>query len=189
MKRYNLNKVMKVLAEEQRTGTLICVSEDNVCGTIYVVDGKPRAARCRNFRGKEAMLVIDEKLVTALKFHNNLNMLKSESLTIDDEAPMFRERQIPTTDDMMEAEFKSVLDIASVAVSEDESRFSKIELTDEIRKIMATELVDFLGPVSEMVVSDLDDGLSVQDALNQITEEIGDMDSALDFISKIKSSI
>ncbi len=189
MKTYKLNKALGMLAAEQRTGTLVCVGQDNFLGRVYIVDGKPRAARCRNVRGKEALLLIDEKLLTALKFHNNLNLLSSESETIDSEAVPNQYRRAGDAGARMEADFKSVLDIASVAATEDDSRLSKMDLDERIRGLMSTELVNFLGPIADMVVSDLDDGLSVQDALNLIADEIGDMDSALEFVSRIKSSI
>jgi hypothetical protein len=189
MKMYKLNKALNMLAREERTGTLVCVGEDNFLGRVYVVDGKPRAARCRKVRGREALLLIDEKLLTALKFHNNLNLLKSESEAIDNAAMPNQYRRTGDTGARMAADFKSVIDIASVAEVDDDSSLSRIVLDDGIRSMMARELVNFLGPLAEMVVSDLDDGLNLQDALNLIADEIGDMDSALEFVSIVKSSI
>ena len=189
MKMYKLNKALSMLAKEHRTGTLVCVGEDNFLGRVYIVEGQPRAARCRNVRGREALLLIDEKLLTALKFHNNLNLLQSESEDIGNEPISSHYRRAGETGARMAADFKSVIDIASVASAEDDTQLSRIVLDDRIRSMMARELVNFLGPLAEMVVSDLDDGLILQDALNLIADEIGDMDSALEFVNLIKSNI
>ena len=79
MPKHKLSNVLKRLGEEQRTGTLLCVGEDNVMGRVYLIQGKPRAARCRNLQGKEALLRINEKLLVSLKFHKDVNLVKSQA--------------------------------------------------------------------------------------------------------------
>ncbi len=192
MKKYKLSSVLKRLQEEQRSGTLLCVGEDNVMGRIYFVEGKPRAARCRNFQGKDALLRINENLLVSLKFHKDVNLVKSQSAINIVEDPAARdttESTEPATDDVSAIEFKSMLDIAALTgIDEDTTRLD-VKLTDESRRILAEELVEFLGPVAQMIVSDLDDEISIRDALNLLAQEIGDMDSAIQFVEKIKLEI
>jgi len=192
MKKYKLSSVLKRLLEEQRSGTLLCVGEDNVMGRIYFVEGKPRAARCRNFQGKEALLRINENLLLSLKFHKDVNLVKSQSainIVEDPAASDTTESTEPATDDVSAIEFKSMLDIAALtSIDEDTTRLD-IKLTDESRRILAEELVEFLGPVAQMIVSDLDDEISMRDTLNLLAQEIGDMDSAIQFVEKIKLKI
>ena len=192
MKKYKLSSVLKRLQEEQRSGTLLCVGEDNVMGRIYFVEGKPRAARCRNFQGKEALLRINENLLVSLKFHKDVNLVKSQSainIVEDPAASDTTESTEPATDDVSAIEFKSMLDIAALTgIDEDTTRLD-VKLTDESRRILAEELVEFLGPVAQMIVSDLDDEISIRDALNLLAQEIGDMDSAIQFVEKIKLEI
>jgi hypothetical protein len=192
MKKYKLSSVLKRLQEEQRSGTLLCVGEDNVMGRIYFVEGKPRAARCRNFQGKDALLRINENLLVSLKFHKDVNLVKSQSAINIVEDPAARdttESTEPATDDVSAIEFKSMLDIAALTgIDEDTTRLD-VKLTDESRRILAEELVEFLGPVAQMIVSDLDGEISIRDALNLLAQEIGDMDSAIQFVEKIKLEI
>ena len=192
MKKYKLSSVLKRLQEEQRSGTLLCVGEDNVMGRIYFVEGKPRAARCRNFQGKDALLRINENLLVSLKFHKDVNLVKSQSainIVEDPAASDTTESTEPATDDVSAIEFKSMLDIAALTgIDEDTTRLD-VKLTDESRRILAEELVEFLGPVAQMIVSDLDDEISIRDALNLLAQEIGDMDSAIQFVEKIKLEI
>jgi hypothetical protein len=95
----------------------------------------------------------------------------------------------PATDDVSAIEFKSMLDIAALTgIDEDTTRLD-VKLTDESRRILAEELVEFLGPVAQMIVSDLDGEISIRDALNLLAQEIGDMDSAIQFVEKIKLEI
>jgi len=192
MKKYKLGSVLKRLLDEQRSGTLLCVGEDNVMGRIYFVEGKPRAARCRNFQDKDALLRINENLLVSLKFHKDVNLVKSQSAidAVEDPAASdTTESTEPATDDVSAIEFKSMLDIAALtSIDEDTTRLD-VKLTDESRRILAEELVEFLGPVAQMIVSDLDDEISIRDALNLLAQEIGDMDSAIQFVEKIKLKI
>ncbi len=192
MKKYKLGSVLKRLLDEQRSGTLLCVGEDNVMGRIYFVEGKPRAARCRNFQGKDALLRINENLLVSLKFHKDVNLVKSQSAldaVEDPAASNTTESTEPATDDVSAIEFKSMLDIAALtSIDEDTTRLD-VKLTDESRRILAEELVEFLGPVAQMIVSDLEDEISVRDALNLLAHEIGDMDSAIQFVERVKLKI
>lgn len=189
MKKYKLSSVLKRLLEEQRSGTLLCVGEDNVMGRIYFVEGKPRAARCRNFQGKDALLRINENLLVSLKFHKDVNLVKSQSAIDAIEDPAASDTTEATNTDVSAIEFKSMLDIAALTgIDEDTTRLD-VELSGESRQLLAEELVEFLGPVAQMIVSDLEDGISIRDALNILSQEIGDMDSAIQFVEKIKLKI
>ena len=190
MNKHKLSSVLKRLGEEQRTGTLLCVGEDNVMGRVYLIEGKPRAARCRSLQGKEALLRINEKLLVSLKFHKDVNLVNSQTSMDTVEEPVTSDTTEITTDEPVTAdEFKSALDIAALTDIEDDTTRLDIQLTDESRKILTEELIEFIGPVAQMIVSDLEDNISVREALNMLAEEIGDMDSAIQFIEKIKPQI
>jgi len=54
-----------------------------------------------------------------------------------------------------------MLDIAALtSIDEDTTRLD-VKLTDESRRVLAEELVEFPGPVAQMIVSDLDDEIIV----------------------------
>jgi hypothetical protein len=115
--------------------------------------------------------------------------VKSKSAIDTVEDPAASDTTEPVTDDVSAIEFKSMLDIAALtSIDEDATRLD-VELTGEHRQLLAEELVEFLGPVAQMIVSDLESEISIRDALNILAQEIGDMDSAIQFVEKIKLKI
>ena len=186
MKKYQLSSVLKQLAKEQRTGTLMSVNEDNILGRIYLINGKPKAARCRNLQGKEALNHINDKLQVSLKFHKEVNLVNSQSVIDTNDSPDSGKFTDPVTDNVTTEEFISSLDITELTDSQFNENRLDLELTSANREILSAELVEYLGPVAQMIVSDLEDGISLRSALNVIAHEIGDMDTAIQFIEKVK---
>jgi hypothetical protein len=181
-KKYKLSAVLKSLAEEKRTGTLICIGEDNVQGRILFRQGRPISARCRNFQGNEAIKRINEHRLVSLRFHRHKNYVALEDetdMTDLSEDTVQQEEQV-TSDD-----YKSLVDITSLTQLDDDE-IMQAPLTTEIKVMIGEELTEYLGPVAEMFVADLQPGISLKDALNSLCRDIGDVDASIEFVNKVK---
>jgi hypothetical protein len=182
-KKYKLSSVLKKLVEEQRTGTLICIGDDNVQGRILMREGRLLSARCRNLQGKEALNRINEHRLVSLKFHTNQNFV-----TLEDQTDM---TDIQVSDDPVGAQAPpggSLADVSTLAQLDDD-RTLQAPLTAELQGIIAEELAEYLGPVAEMFVTDLEPGISLIDALDSLSRDIGDADAGIEFINKVKERI
>ncbi len=148
-----------------------------------------REAGDRNHLGKSALMEISQHLLVSLKFHNDVNLVKSPSAigTLRDSA--INDGIRLTGGEVTASEFKSALDVAALTNSEGEGSQLDIPLSRETRDILANELTEFIGPVAHMVVHDLKQTISLKDALGALAHEIGDMDSAIQFVEKIKKTI
>ncbi len=186
MKKYKLSSVLKQLETEQRTGTLMSVNEDNILGRIYVVNGKPRAARCRNIQGQEALNQINDKLQVSVKFHQEVNLVNSQSVIDTNKDSVAAESAFSNDENVSVEEFNSAFDITELTDNKFAHGLLERELTPAIREVLATELVEHLGPLAQIIVSDLEDGISVREALNSLSQEIGDMDAAIKFIEELQ---
>jgi len=184
-KKFKLSSVLKRLAEEKRTGTLICIGEDNVQGRILLRQGRPVSARCRNFQGSEALNRINEHRLVSLKFHKNQNFVTLEDETDMTAAPASDES---SNEQVSPAEFDSLVDISSLAQLEDD-RTMQAPITAEMQTIIAEELTEYLGPLAEMFVADLQPGTRLIDALNGLSRDIGDVDASIEFVNKVKERI
>jgi hypothetical protein len=179
-KKYKLSAVLKSLAEEKRTGTLICIGEDNVQGRILLREGRPVSARCRNFQGTEALHRINQHRLVSLKFHKDQNFVTLEDETDMTITPASEES---TSEQVSAAEYNALVDISSLAQLEDDKTL-QTPLTAEIQSIVAEELTEYLGPLAEMFVADLQPGISLLDALDSLSRDIGDIDASVEFVNK-----
>lgn len=184
-KKYRLSAVLKSLAEDKRTGTLICIGEDNVQGRILLREGRPVSARCRKFQGTEAINRINQNFLVSLKFHKNQNFVNLENETDMTDISVSGE---PSGDQVSPDEYNSLVDISSLAQLEDDKKL-QAPLTVKTQAIVAEELTEYLGPLAEMFVSDLQPGISVLDALNSLSRDIGDVDASIEFVNKVKERI
>ncbi len=189
MKKYKLSSVLRRLQTDQHTGTLMSVGEDNVLGRIYLVKGKLKAARCRNLQGKDAVIRINEKFLVSVKFHKNANLVNSQSAIGDNDDTEPDDATDPDSIDISSREYQSAIGITALVDDEDDDESLDKPLTPEIRSILAQELIEYLGPVAPMFVSDLEQEISVGEALNVLAVEIGDMDAAIEFIDKVKPKV
>jgi len=181
-KKYKLSSVLKSLARDKRTGTLICIGEDTVQGRIYMLEGRLVSARCRNFQGKAAIDRINQNLLVSLKFHKNNNLV-----TLEDDADITEQNE-PADKPVSEDEFKSLVDISSLA-QDAEDKSLEAPLTAAIKDVIIEELTESLGPVAEMFVSDLDKDITLLSALNMLAREIDDLDAGIEFINNVKARI
>jgi len=193
-KKYKLSVVLRSLAREKRTGTLICVGEDNVQGRMYLHEGRLVSARCRNLQGREAIDRINQTLLVTLKFHKNKNLvdLRDESnitnITERTDLTDHSNFNEPVAERVSQDEFNSLVDISSLAQVQDDITL-EVPLTDKIKNIIVDELTEHLGPVAGIFVSELEDGIRVIDALNILSQEIGDMDAGIEFVNKVRERI
>jgi hypothetical protein len=190
-KKYKLSVVLRSLAREKRTGTLISVGEDNVQGRIYLYEGRPVSARCRNFKAREAVERINQNLLVSLKFHRDDNLvdLRDEtSITETTDLSDISRINEPVAGQVSEDEFKSLVDISSLAQVQDDKTL-EIPLSAEIKNIIIEELTEHLGPVAGIFVSDLEDGIKLIEGLNILSREIGDMDAGIEFVNKVIARI
>ncbi len=191
---YKLGTVLKRLEKDLRTGTLICVGEDNVQGRIYFQKGRPVSAKSRNLQGKKALERINQHFLVSLKFHGNANLVdyKDEediagiTFTNDPDAQNRIEETEPQQ--VSEDEYKSLVDISTLTEIQEDPLLDA-PVTAETKKIIVAELVEYLGPVASIFVADLDDDIRLIDALNILAREIGDMDAGIDFFNKVKEKL
>jgi hypothetical protein len=184
-KKYRLSTVLKSLAEEKRTGTLICIGDDNIQGRILLREGRPISARCRNLQGKEALIRINQHRLVSLKFHKNQNFV-----TLEDETDMTETSATADShsEQVSPVEYQSLVDISSLAQLEDDKTL-QTPLTAELQTMIAEELTEYLGPLADMFVADLQPGISLIDALDSLSRDIGDVDASIEFVNKVKERI
>jgi hypothetical protein len=184
-KKYKLSSVLRKLAQEKRTGTLICIGEDTVQGRIFLRGGRPVSARCRNLQGREALNRINQTLVASLKFHRDQNLV-----TLDEEEDItdLTMPGDPPQEQVSSGEFNSLVDVSSLAQLEEDQSLQK-PLTAEMQSVIAEELTEYLGPLAEVFVSDLDPGISILDALNSLCHDIDDVDASLEFVNKVREKL
>lgn len=189
--KYKLSVVLRSLARKKRTGTLFCVGEDNIQGRIYLHEGRPMSARCRNLQGKEALDRINQNLLVTLKFHKNSNLVdlrEETNITERTDLTDFPKINEPVADQVTQDEFNSLVDISSLAQVQDDLTLD-VPLSEEIKNIIIDELAEHMGPVAGIFVSELEDGIRVIDALNALSQEIGDMDAGIEFVNKVRERI
>jgi hypothetical protein len=188
MSQHNLGSVLKRLETDQRTGSLVCVGEDSVFGRVYLVDGKPRVARCSHLQGKEALLQLNGAQLVSIKFYKDINLIKSSSDDAGIEGFDAGDVEAEAVD-LSSSEIESVTDLEVVTQGIDQEPFAGKKLSDQVREVLVEELVEFVGPVSQMMVSGLEDDISLVDALKLLAGEIGDKDMARLFVEKVKQKI
>ncbi len=181
-KKYQLSVVLKSLAEKERTGTLICIGDDNVQGRILFRQGRPVSARCRNLQGNDALRRINEHPLVSLKFYKRKNYVALEDET--DMTDLSKDTG-PQDEQVTSDDYHSLVDVTSLTQLDDDE-IMLAPLTTEMRIIIGEELTEHLGPVAEMFVSDLEPGISLKDALNRLSRDIGDVDAGIEFVNKVK---
>ena len=184
-KKYRLGSVLRRLAQEKRTGTLICIGEDTVQGRIFLRDGRPVSARCRNFQKREALSRINQTLLVSLKFHRDANLVTLE----EEEDGTDLSIPVGSPGDRVSAgDFNALVDISSLAQLEGDPRLQG-PLTPDLQFLIAAELTEYLGPLAEIFVYDLPPGISLIEALNSLAQDIGDVDSSLQFVNAVREKI
>jgi hypothetical protein len=185
MSQVKFASVLKRIELDQNTGTLVCVGEDNLFGRVYLVDGKPRVARCGNSQGPEAMQLMIEGTLVSAKFHDGAKLIKSDS--DDDGIDGFSAGDAdPVADDLGNDGAMSASEIDSLTDTTETDPKLLQKLSDPVREIMAQELVEYVGPVAQMIVSGLEQDIRVMDALKVLAFEIGDRDMARQYVENVR---
>lgn len=55
--------------------------------------------------------------------------------------------------------------------------------------MIAEELTEYLGPLADLFVSELQPGISLARALKNLATDIGDIDASIEFINKVKERL
>lgn len=186
-KKYKLGSLLSKLAKESRSGTLLCVNEGSVQGRIFLQDGRPVMARCRNLRGNAAVELIQQYLLVSFKFYTDQNLvtLDNDEKDITDTA---HKDSSPEDPEISQAEYESLLDVSALAQLGDDKKL-EAPMTEETRNILMEELAEHIGPLSGILVSELEDGIRITDALNRLAHEIDDVDEAIEFAEKVKARV
>lgn len=155
------NQILDVISQylaSEKTGTIMAVFDDNSLGRFYVVSGVLATARYRNKEGREAVNVAKSVGVTTAKFHENADLVRSADLIDGIAVP-----SAPTN---------------AVPVRQPEGP----QLTNVMRAGIGELLMEYIGPVAPLVISDLPEHVDVESALDQLAGEIEDPKSAADFV-------
>ncbi|MCP4487660.1 MAG: hypothetical protein GY820_10145 [Gammaproteobacteria bacterium] len=191
-KRYKLSAVLAKLVSEKRTGTLICVNEHNLQGRIFVEAGKVLMARCRSDEGKDALEIIQKHPLTLLKFHTGKNLVsideEEKKSTARTEGKEIKEVNSTTENGESEAVFESLLDAMSSGQLQDDDRF-KEPITAGVREVLTEELAEQLGPLADILVSELPDGTILSEAINILSHGIDDLDLTMAFVESVKERV
>jgi hypothetical protein len=94
----------------------------------------------------------------------------------------------PVVERVFQDNFNSLVDISSLAQVQDDITLD-VPLSEEFKNIIIDELADHLGPVAGIFVSELEEGIRLIDALNILSQEIGDMDVGIEFVNKVRERI
>ena len=184
MSEQNLGSVLKRLEIDQSTGSLVCVGQDNAFARVYLVDGKPRAARCRDLQGREALVQLSAIPLQSAKFHDGINLIKSDvedegigDFSAGDDAPAAA---------AVESGSGAAIDVLA---DSDDTALRNQKLNAAHREVIAEELIEYVGPVAQMVVGGLGDNISVAEALKLLVLEIDDRDLARQFVDRVRQKI
>lgn len=177
--------VLKRLERDGSTGTLVCVGEDSMFGRVYLVDGKPRAARCRHLEGKEALVQLDEASLTSTKFYSNANLIKANLDDADIQGFEIAASEAVAAD-VGEVEITADSEIDALIDNTDNRSQSRQTITAPARAVLVEELTEYVGPVAEMVVSGLGENVSLAEAIKLAASEIGDPELAKQFAEKVR---
>ncbi|MCP3688351.1 MAG: hypothetical protein GY784_08050 [Gammaproteobacteria bacterium] len=187
-KKYTLGTALARLSSEKLTGTLICVNEQHLQGRIFVKAGRVLMARCHNHEGRDAIEVIQKYPLTTLKFHNNKNLVLLEA----------EEQQSTTTTKVKEVRaskenqgIKTDSRLLPDALSMAQLQNDKFEepLTAEIREILTEELAEQMGPMADVLVSELPSGINLSAAITTLSHDIDDLDLTLALVEALNVRI
>ena len=188
MSDYEFASVLKRLQVDQRTGSLVCVGNESVFGRVYVVGGSPRVARCQDREGMEAMQQLNASQLISAKFYDNVDLIRSKSEDAD--IANFRVGdQVAASDHVGLEESAATSGINALPDVAGNDSLGQKKLSGPVRKILSEELIDYVGPVAQVVVEGLDDNTTLADALRLLALEIGDKDLAKEFVEKVRPKI
>jgi hypothetical protein len=152
-----LDVISQYLASEQ-TGTIMAVFEDNSLGRFYVVSGVLATARYRNKEGREAVNVAKSVVVTTARFHENADLVRSGELIDGIALPQVASEKLPSSQPVGP------------------------QLTNVMKAGVVDLLMEYVGPVAPLIMSDLPDAIDIESALDQLASEIDDAKSAAEFV-------
>ncbi len=184
-KRYKLGTALAKLSSEKLTGTLICVNEQNLQGSVFVKAGRIVKARCHNHTGRDAIEVIQKYPLTSLKFHNNKNLISPEEDRQESTAAtkVGKVKGRTKNQKTVAAHHKLLPDVLSMAQLQSD-RFEE-PISAEILEILTEELIEQLGPLADILVSELPGDINLSEAITILSHDIDDQDLTIAFVDAI----
>ncbi|MCP3688318.1 MAG: hypothetical protein GY784_07885 [Gammaproteobacteria bacterium] len=184
--KYKLSEALSKLGNEKLTGTLICVNEKNLQGRVFVSNGNVVMARCRAHEGRKALEIIQKHPLTLLKFHNDKNLVSLVPGRIGAKTPggdkSNTQGQQPANPRKSPANTSPADDLQSTLAY-------TAPMAAELRNILAEELAEQIGPLAEVLVSEIPENMLLADAIGTLSRDIGDHDLAHAFSEGVKARI
>ena len=179
-----LGSVLRRLQIDQSTGSLVCVGEDNNFARVYLVDGMPKAARCRDLQGKEALRQLSAAPLASIKFHDGVNLIKTDEE--DEDLDDFVLDDAASVTAAVDSGSGAALDFVVETL---DRTLRNTRLTADQRDVVAEELVEYVGPIAAMVTGGLEDDISLGEALKVVVYEIGDPQQAAEFVDRVRQRL
>ncbi len=154
--------------QAENTGTAMIVFSDNSLGRIYLNAGVPTSARYRNKEGMEALKMCRSMDILTVKFHQNTDIVRSRAL-------LGSNYEVLATLNQSQPQ--------SVETPPESAAVTENLLTPADRQRLEGLLIDFIGPVAPLVMSDLPARVDVETALGMVTREIDNTDRAAEFVT------
>ena len=163
-----LDEELRALCRDRRTGTLLVVSSNNQVFQFSLRAGEIVALIFQNKHGAEALDVLE-----ALR-HQNVRANASrfaEGHLLSSKTPL------PATDYILESLRGG--NRGGLVRSAQESNPKSLRMTDQTRKILEEELVEFLGPMAVILCDEVwSTAKSLDEALSTLSQELSDPDQA-----------
>ena len=163
-----LDEELRTLCRDRRTGTLLVVSSNNQVFQFSLKEGEIVALTFQNKHGAEALDVLE-----ALR-HQDVRANASrfaEGHLLSSKVPP------PATDYILEL-LRGGNRGGSARPVQDSSPKS-LRMTDQTRKILEEELVEFLGPMAVILCDEVwSTAKSLDEALSTLSQELSDPDQA-----------
>lgn len=177
-----ITDIIKTIAKEKRTGSLLCVDKDNKLGRLYFKEGRAITARYHQAQGREAYSRIIQLKPKSTRFHSGRDMVFSK-LAILNDAQAAKAASVRDADRALDQTVDSPTTPAAARIS---GSAKPGALTPESRDLLRDELAKFIGPVAQIVVDSLNDKISMKDAIATLATEIGERSAAYKFINAMK---
>ena len=166
-------KAIDPYIQAERTGTVMIVFGDNSLGRIYLNAGAPTSARYRSLEGMEALAACRSMDVQTVKFHENTDIVRSRKVLQSNYEVLESLQQPSVPEGANQASQQPTVQPAAV---------SGTVLTPANRQKLGALLIDYIGPVAPLVMSDLPATVDVETALSIVSREIDDTRSASSFV-------
>lgn len=175
----NLADIVSKIGKTERTGSLLCIDDQGKLGRIYFLKGRAVNARYDRLHGRKALDQVIQLRPKSTRFYEGRDMVRSKYAI--KESP---EAEITGQTIISNNTAKNGFDHSATALAKAPTRGATGNgLTPELIKLLRDELAKHIGPVAQLVIDDLDNQISLKDAVNTLATEIEEKDAAIIFIN------